>query len=937
MKSLGRLSQAFLAIGKKCVRLHISHFHSIIEEWISKNEVYNLTKNKNLYAVLDIEMTPGQSEQEKRIIQWAVVWIENGVITRKESAFIYPECSIATHITKLTSITDEQVQNAPRFHETYIQLKELLEDRIIVGQNIQFDLQIISEEVKRINQKQIQVRGWIDTVEWSRVLHPTLLSYKLIDLVQKFDIQLSSAHLADADAEATAQLFLRLNADWLNLSLGVKKRLIPILKTLHSDYASITNSFDELMDLSDEDWLIFEKGYHFQHQACEQKFYAERIKAAELKKKLKNTKQMQAIFPNYEARENQIVFLAQLMQTWRKKTAKAFEVQPGMGKTFAYLVAGLSQLNEKNKQLLITTATKHLQTQIYQEQMPLVEQFFQKKISAHVLKGAQNYLCAKKFVNQLTTHDEIYDVRLAKAQILVWLQTTCTGDIDELNLTPNGEKFFYLCACSQKCIEPKKMENSCFYSWHIEDACNSDVLIINHALFVQKLLSENAALLKGCKIVVDEAHDLEKAIDQCGTRDLDFSNIFFHFAQIGAPSSKKLLEQYQEILQKYQELHPKNFMKFCNLLGELKRIFTSFRQEDNGYEKYRLAWLKTLDEGRHSIHKELKHMEQFKERLQDMIAERDQKTLFAFSYHLQQLQQYCELLMKYLQTHGASRKEQEKLSRSNGLTVMNYEVIQKVLTHLKKYQRQMVFCSGTLLVYGRSNFFLEGLDLKDQLEVEVIGEAETSENLTVYMPESQQIQASTSEEMVYYVDYALRFLIEKGHKKILILCNSKEMVEDLYAMISPLTIYDDFELVVQGRTSRSKEKLYEMFKSVGQGILLGAHSFYEGVDFPEETCTAVILPTLPFLSPDHPYIKARQYRADWIEPLVFMKVLLPSALLLFRQALGRLKRGNQVKKDFVLLDRRICTRTYKKLFLQTIEMEKKETIKLPLFVEKKST
>ena len=120
-----------------------------------------------------------------------------------------------------------------------------------------------------------------------------------------------------------------------------------------------------------------------------------------------------------------------------------------------------------------------------------------------------------------------------------------------------------------------------------------------------------------------------------------------------------------------------------------------------------------------------------------------------------------------------------------------------------------------------------------------------------------------------------------------------------------------------------------MFKSMKKGLLLGSHSFYEGVDFPDESCTAVILPTLPFLSPNHTYVKIRQVSCNLIDPLVFIKIILPSALLMFRQALGRLKRGSHVKKDFILLDERILSRAYKKLFLQTIEAEQHAKFLIP--------
>ena len=891
------------------------------------------SKKQIKYAVVDIEMTPDSIAHTRRIIQWSVVIIEKEKIIFQESSFVNPGCPVHADITKLTSITNEQIENAPTLQVSLPRLKHLLTNHVIVGQNIQFDLQVISEEIKRIGEKPLQIAGWIDTVEWSRFMYPTLLSYKLQDLVQACQIPLQSAHLADEDARATAHLFLRLQSDWNRLSLGVKKRLIPILYTLHSDFSFIMGDAKYHMELSERDWKIFSEGCIFKEKACKQTFFAEKISPKTIKKRLQNIDEMRQNFPSYEYREDQVTFFLKAIESWKNQMGKAFEVQPGLGKTFGYILAGLTQLDEKNKQLLITTSTKHLQAQIQNEQIPLVEKFFQRKISSCVLKGAHNYICLPKFLNQLTTHDENYDIRLTKAQILVWLQSTKTGDMDELNLTPNGEQFFSLCACTQKCLLPDHTKNRpCFYTMHMKNACSCDVLIVNHAMFVQYVL-QKAARLQGCKIVIDEAHDLEKAINQCGVAEIDFLAVFFYLSQIGLKGHQKLFDAHIQVLRKYGEDYSKVDEQLNLRLYELKHIISSLQQGEINLSREKVTILETLEKILLCIQKEITCIENLWQRLYHLISEKDQKVWVSFLHYLMQLEQATFALQKYIQVFDANCNDMS-MDMHGCFSITDFEQIRKALGNLKKLCKRVIFCSGTLLVYGRENFFLEGLNLKDEMMVETIGKVQAYENLTVYLPSRDKIQPVTKEDICGKVKLALRFLVEKGHQKILILCNSKEMVEDLYATIRKMDKLERFEVLAQGKTSRSKEKLYQMFKSLRQGILLGAHSFYEGVDFPDEICTAVILPTLPFLSPAHPYVKIRQERCDFIEPLVFVKILLPSSLLLFRQALGRLKRGTRIKKDFILLDERILSRSYKKLFLQTIELENKETFHLPLFFEK---
>lgn len=896
------------------------------------NEVYNLSKKSTKFAVMDVEMTPSQLRQ--KMIQWSIVLIKNGEIVGQESGYVNPNCPIDSKISQLTGITDEMLQEAPKFSEIYTRLKHLLCDAVVVGQNIKFDLKILNEELQAIDQEPLRVSGWIDTVEWSRIMYPRLLSYRLQDLAHALDIPLLHVHQADADALATARLFLRLFSDWQALSLGVKKRLVPILHTLNSSFSQITKYVEQQNTLSETEYQVFTKGCIFPKTHIKQTFFTERYFFYEIKEKLQNQAFMTHIFPGYVYRPEQVEFFSEILEAWEEGTAQAFEVQPGIGKTFAYLLAGLSVLDDTYKQLMITTSTKHLQSQIENEQIPLAEKFFQRKISVTILKGARNYLCLKKFMHQLTTHDEPYELRITKAQILVWLQTTKTGDMDELNLSPNGERFFSLCSCTPNCCHSLSLKNNnCFYLHALSQSTQSDVLIVNHAVFAQNLLKENNDFFKKCKIIVDEAHELEKNIARIATSSLDFPTVFFYFSQMGRKGSGKLLDHHFSALKKYDLYHAQSAWQLQSCIFDLRQIFSLLHQNPNLFfaEKDMNGLLLKLGQYLQCLQTERQSIETLCTNLQEMMPARDQKNWISFCYYLRQLEQCICNLQVYMQnsTHLIQSKGCTKDVQDICYSVTDFQLIQQALRYFKQRLSQIVFCSGTLFVYGRDHFFLEGLDAKEKITVRSIGEVQAYKNLTVYLPIRKKVFPITVEDIRYKVHLAVQFLLERQHKKILILCNSKEMVDDLYLMLSSMEQLYDYELLAQGKSSGSKEKLYQMFKSMKKGLLLGSHSFYEGVDFPDESCTAVILPTLPFLSPNHTYVKIRQVSCNLIDPLVFIKIILPSALLMFRQALGRLKRGSHVKKDFILLDERILSRAYKKLFLQTIEAEQHAKFLIP--------
>ena len=163
--------------------------------------------DNSTYAVVDLETTGHSPSRGDRIIQIAIVFIENGTITDRYARFVNPEREIPSFIQQLTSITDREVKSAPTFEEIAQEVSDLLQGTIFVAHNTDFDLSFLQNEFKRC-----KVAGWsgkkIDTVELSKILFPSSSSYRLQDLAEELEIELPAAHRADDDAEATANLLL---------------------------------------------------------------------------------------------------------------------------------------------------------------------------------------------------------------------------------------------------------------------------------------------------------------------------------------------------------------------------------------------------------------------------------------------------------------------------------------------------------------------------------------------------------------------------------------------------------------------------------------------------------------------------------------------------------------------------------------------------------
>ncbi|MFL6554601.1 MAG: exonuclease domain-containing protein, partial [Bacillus sp. (in: firmicutes)] len=154
----------------------------------------------NKFVVIDLETTGNIPKKGDKIIQFAAVVIENGVITEKFSSLINPKKSIPIFIEELTGLNDDMVKEAPEFIEIAEKVVELLDGAYFVAHNVLFDLSFLQEELI-----QSGFDGFfgpvLDTVEMARILYPTADGYKLSDLAEKEKLNHDRPHQADSDAQ----------------------------------------------------------------------------------------------------------------------------------------------------------------------------------------------------------------------------------------------------------------------------------------------------------------------------------------------------------------------------------------------------------------------------------------------------------------------------------------------------------------------------------------------------------------------------------------------------------------------------------------------------------------------------------------------------------------------------------------------------------------
>lgn len=184
-----------------------------------------------LYAVVDLETTGGRYIRD-RITEIAIVLHDGSRVIDTFESLINPECYIPYGITQLTGITQEMVNEAPKFYEIARQVVEMTEGAVFVAHNVRFDYSFLREEFSRLGYT--FTRKQLCTVRLSRKAFPGLPSYSLGKITAHLGIPIEARHRAMGDAMATAQLLECILAENGSIqevksmiNLGIREALLP--------------------------------------------------------------------------------------------------------------------------------------------------------------------------------------------------------------------------------------------------------------------------------------------------------------------------------------------------------------------------------------------------------------------------------------------------------------------------------------------------------------------------------------------------------------------------------------------------------------------------------------------------------------------------------------------------------------------------------------
>ena len=190
--------------------------------------------------------------------------------------------------------------------------------------------------------------------------------------------------------------------------------------------------------------------------------------------------------PGYEFRASQLEMAQIADDAFQKHQHVVIEAGTGTGKTLAYLIPAI----RSGRRVVISTATKSLQEQLFQKDVPFLQKHFAPNLKAALMKGRSNFLCREK-VHQMVGQPVLKGIDEVDwfAQIKDWEKLTETGDRSELNFLPDDAELWHrIDARSDLCTGKKCAEfQNCFITAMHQRAQEADLIIVNHALFFADL------------------------------------------------------------------------------------------------------------------------------------------------------------------------------------------------------------------------------------------------------------------------------------------------------------------------------------------------------------------------------------------------------------------------------------------------------------------
>jgi ATP-dependent DNA helicase DinG len=600
----------------------------------------------------------------------------------------------------------------------------------------------------------------------------------------------------------------------------------------------------------------------------------------------------------YEHRPSQLEMAEMVEAAFREKRHVIVEAGTGTGKTLAYLIPAI----RSGRRVVISTATKSLQEQLFEKDVPFLQKYFAPDLKVAVMKGRSNFLCREKVYRMadrpmLKGLDELDWFQ----QMRDWEKVTETGDRAELNFLPDDSDLWQrLDARRDACSGSKCPEfNRCFITAMHQRAAAADLIIVNHHLFFADLALKQddfgSVLPEYAAVVFDEAHEIEDVASEYFGRQI--SN--YRFEELARDAEQAV---------RVTRTGGAGMLRHVTRMRERARtFFEAFPAREGRFsfdQTQRAGFLEQNREAYAALMNALKSLEA-------EIASLPSKPEELLNIARRGMELRAELNFLFESSEGNFVYWFERRAKGVFVAATPIDVSALLRERLFEPFETIVLTSATLAVGGRFDFLKQRLGVNLASERVLESEFDFATQALLYIPAAlpdvrdPAFPERAAQEIIR--------LLEISRGRAFCLFTSYGQMNDLYERVRTRV---RFPLMIQGSAPRTA--LLEKFRNTEGAVLFATSSFWQGVDVRGEQLSCVIVDRLPFAVPSDPIVAARVRALQEDGRNAFAEYQVPEAVLALKQGFGRLIRARTDRGVLAILDNRIQRMQYGKIFMESL-------------------